>query len=131
GAGILAALSRVMKKQDAQGIAAILGGIVFNLDTICGVGPPDFPTLSPEDWFNALSPIHTGDYAFSVQRFRDWVIAYMWPTFCRCGDGNPPGVITPTPVPPIDQNPGLPDSSGGTPCSDVTSSFTQGPGNTS
>lgn len=112
-----------MKREDAQGIAAILGGIVFNLGDVCGAPAPDFPTLGPEDWVNALSPIHTGDYALSVQRFQQWVEAYMWSTWCRCGDGQPPGTSTPTPVPPVDSNPGVPDGGGAAPCWDVTQSF--------
>lgn len=104
-------------------ISALLAGTAFNLSQVCAQPAPDFPTLTAEDWFNALSPVHTGDFALSVQRFEQWVLAYMWPSWCICSDGGPPGASAPTTIPPPSQNPGLPDGSGAAPCWDQTSTI--------
>lgn len=125
GAGLLAALGRILKKETAEAIGGVLGSFLLNLNDICSNPAPVFPSLTNEDWFNVLSPIHTGDYALSVQRFQQWVTAYMWPTWCQCNDGQPALPSPPTSVPDIDSNPGVPTSPGGSHCSDVTYSLTQ------
>lgn len=125
GAGLLAALGRILKKETAEAIGGVLGSFLLNLNDICSQAAPTFPTLTNEDWFNVLSPVHTGDYALSVQRFQQWVTAYMWPTWCQCNDGGAPAGSSPTGIPDIDSNPGIPTATGGSHCSDVTKSFTQ------
>lgn len=125
GAALVAALGKITKKETAEAIGGVLGSQLFNLQQLCSQPAPDFPTLTDEDWFNVLSPIHTGDYALSIQAFEQWVTAYMWPTWCQCNDGSAPGSNTPTPLPDIDSNPGVPTSTGGSHCSDITNSFTQ------
>ena len=132
GAGLVAALGKITKKETAEAIGGILGSQLFNLQQLCSQPAPVFPTLTTEDWFNVLSPVHTGDYALSIQNFEQWVTAYMWPTWCQCNDGQPAGATTPTSIPDIDSNPGVPTATGGAHCWDVTTPFTapntQGPG---
>lgn len=125
-ASLEAALTKILPKETRVAFSAILAGATYNLLNLCSSPAPDFPTLTTEDWFNALSPVHTADYSLSVSRFSQWVLAYMWPTWCQCNDRAPPAAPVPIIPPPANQDTGLPDGSAQTPCWDVTVGTTLG-----
>lgn len=124
GEFLLAKLSR----ERAAAMAAIIAGASWNLTQICSHNAPDPPTLTDQDWNDALSPPNPAAYIVALGHIKDWFLSQYWCVLCQCGD-NGPCVAPAAPIPPnVGQNSGLPDTGGNNPCSDVTNTSTIDPG---
>lgn len=96
--------------------AGVLAGTTYNLLSICSATAPDMPTLSPQDYVDALNPQSTVAFATAQAKFRQWFLAQFWCTLCHCNDGQPCAPPATTAPQPGDQNPGVPDQSATQPC---------------
>ena len=99
-------------------IAGVIAGAHYELSTFCGNDPPTEPTLTAQDFVDALSVSDFANKVIAEKKILDWVGSHIWYDLCQCADltnptpgtyqsdpGNMPQVDPPTVVPPAQSTP--------------------------
>lgn len=106
-AAISLALSRIPGLAWAVQLAPFLAPILFDVNTLCSIDPPDDPGFMGTDAVALISPIHPDKQA-ATERFRQLVLRFAWYQFCQCSTA-----ATPAPPAAPTAPTGLPSLPGG------------------
>jgi hypothetical protein len=74
-------------------VAGAIAGAHYELSTFCGNDPPVEPTLSAQDFVDALSLVGGVDKIIAEKKILDWVGSHIWYDVCKCVDGTIPTPI--------------------------------------
>lgn len=123
-----AALGALLTKNVSKGsifAAGLLGGLTFDLQTMCDADPPADPGMTAADWLeltNAFDPIRSGA---AQDKFRQLVNRLVWFEFCHCITG--PTVLPTIPYP-TDSPATTTITTPVAPCASFDSGYVSGPG---
>lgn len=99
GTGILAAALNNVPTPLAIALAGAIGVLNYELSTYCTTDPPAMPTLTAQDYVDALDVYNVPANLAAIAKFRDFFGNLFWPTFCECTSGTTPAPPT-LPAPP-------------------------------
>jgi hypothetical protein len=71
-------------------IAAALAGAHYELSSFCSNDPPAQPTLTGQDFVDALSVANFEAKRLAEKKILDWVGAHVWYDLCECTSGAAP-----------------------------------------
>jgi len=97
-------------------LEAVLGGLTWDLEHICGTPDPGDPGLGPADYAALADFTNIAVYGPALDRVVQWFTHMMWPQWCNCTNGPPPPNSTTTLLPPQGTNTGAPGGASGATC---------------
>jgi hypothetical protein len=124
GAAGIGALADVLTDGLATvALAAVIGGMTYDLLNVCSSPDPGDPVLTHDDLLNALEPQNPLAFNAAVARIQQWFVHMMWPLWCNCANGTAPPPSTAINPPPVGTNDGLPSGTATAPCWDTKQSY--------
>lgn len=102
----------------AASLAAGMGMLSFDVNTLCVSDPPPLPTVDAARIASYFNPLNPSGAAYLRNDFTAIALHMLWPTLCQCVSGPQPPAFPPMPQPGgyITDNPTLTRATG-TPCS--------------
>lgn len=106
GAAVAAIADRLVKDVSTRAVlGGLLAGVTFDLTHVCGDGDPGEPSMTAEDWLDAIDYARPGVNIPAGAKVLQWFTHLMWPVWCDCSNGTSPPENTVTPPPVSDSNP--------------------------
>jgi hypothetical protein len=118
-------LGLILEDPAAIPITLVVGGVLWDLNQLCGAAQPPDPVLTPQDFVDAVDIGNIVANGNAVNRIRQWFNFMMWPTWCDCADGTAPPAATTSPLPNVGVGSGLPAGPIGATCWDATATISK------